>query len=1227
MKSKKKDWGIIILITAAFVIPLFPLTSSIEQTPMQEDYQISDYEPTVYFVGNPTPDNRTFENDGYPVLSVDANDSAGGNLTVNFYTNASGTSQLQYSWGCNAFVPYGCNGYWWTEQVQSMDKFGTKYYWSANVSNYPPNATWTNRSYWFVTKNSTAMTYNVTTTVWDSVNMTWENHVDANVGDIVTFRADIRCANTTDYNITLHTVNYDALEYYIPGSGRVTYFNGTTESKDPDWRNVGSDPSCFVNGHFSWQWNFTQEQSLTNFTRHMYVYYNMSVNNSNYSREYARLYLCGIDHEYWDSLNYTYSNDCYVGYQFNTSIDCGCNDSEASDWIVSEHVNRGDCTTPDCLDETWNEYETQWNSWRAFNTSTFGDEDWGWVYKYNNSDRLGLDSNHLSYTIANFSSANRSSSYIRARYNFEEPLNWTTSEEPFVGTIYSYFNSTTYDMVLYSFQYMALLSVIDGVLVDTVYGTNVVNQSDAHNYYDDAFWSCNATITENLDPAHLGGSNSGIWAKLVYNKIDDAWFYNAHLQAKAWGNTPWIEEPPGWMIDNYIQLSYTDLTCFGLVVWDPWHNSFSADFDFINEWRLNYSQNASHSLHNETLELNKTAPLLYFKAMNESAYWNEGNNYISAFFDYLMGGGSLGTFADKAYSCFRNLTNNISMEAKHSHSSAVVNCSYSSMYDNQNDSIYYYTFIKTNMTMMPFKNELIVHIEDTTDGSQDINDGALVAIDVDNDHVWSNNDKVLHWFWDGIQVRYNIYNGTTLWKSDIEGADPTVYATFDTAFPNTSLNWLFTYNTFLPMLHRYSYHRMYEVSIPLYYLEKGFVGSGNYLNENDTFGLNVMTIPWDPIYGSPDIGIVWENYNESIDQVLLGPGLLGTGTESLYTTWTNYMNITDGGSLFNFWFMGLWNGITNEQMQYWGHGRLGNETGYFNETYWSAELTKHCNVTNVTNIATYNLVNFSVNITNSGSQIIHGVKINDTFPSGCTFQICNLPLINVTNFYDNVWIFNITDSLAVGETFRLWITMNVSAYAAMNGTILYNFVNLTNPENANATANASFQYGTNNIPRIIWMYPVHTNATTPLLLANISVNITDSDGDTMYLNFSTNKTDTWTNSWSLIGTNTSITDGIYFSNQTFNNSPRFNTKWRWGQTKYYWRVNITDGKGWTNATYYFTTSGSRYDVNTNGIVNAIDLSFDWANCASFESYLGLYDVNNNGVVNAIDLSFIWANKT
>jgi len=59
--------------------------------------------------------------------------------------------------------------------------------------------------------------------------------------------------------------------------------------------------------------------------------------------------------------------------------------------------------------------------------------------------------------------------------------------------------------------------------------------------------------------------------------------------------------------------------------------------------------------------------------------------------------------------------------------------------------------------------------------------------------------------------------------------------------------------------------------------------------------------------------------------------------------------------------------------------------------------------------------------------------------------------------------------------------------------------------------------------------------------------------------------------------------------------PPVSNDWIWGETTYIWSVNVTDGNNWNNKTYYFTTSGSRYDVNNDDKVNFQDAGLIWIN--------------------------------
>jgi len=74
----------------------------------------------------------------------------------------------------------------------------------------------------------------------------------------------------------------------------------------------------------------------------------------------------------------------------------------------------------------------------------------------------------------------------------------------------------------------------------------------------------------------------------------------------------------------------------------------------------------------------------------------------------------------------------------------------------------------------------------------------------------------------------------------------------------------------------------------------------------------------------------------------------------------------------------------------------------------------------------------------------------------------------------------------------------------------------------------------------------------------LAITISDANSDTMNVIFRTNATGAWAN----IGTNNTVNNGTY--RQTTADMDSYNTK-------YWWSVNLTDGKLWTNNTYSFTT--------------------------------------------------------
>jgi len=102
-------------------------------------------------------------------------------------------------------------------------------------------------------------------------------------------------------------------------------------------------------------------------------------------------------------------------------------------------------------------------------------------------------------------------------------------------------------------------------------------------------------------------------------------------------------------------------------------------------------------------------------------------------------------------------------------------------------------------------------------------------------------------------------------------------------------------------------------------------------------------------------------------------------------------------------------------------------------------------------------------------------------------------------------------------------------------------------------------------------------------------------------------------------------DGGHYEESNTNLTAR-GTDFLWGDTQYQWWVNITDGSEWYNQSYWYNTTGSRYDVTNTGDVVPGDVSADWVHRAP-SPYIGIYDVDSTGDVVPTDISIIWANKT
>ena len=107
--------------------------------------------------------------------------------------------------------------------------------------------------------------------------------------------------------------------------------------------------------------------------------------------------------------------------------------------------------------------------------------------------------------------------------------------------------------------------------------------------------------------------------------------------------------------------------------------------------------------------------------------------------------------------------------------------------------------------------------------------------------------------------------------------------------------------------------------------------------------------------------------------------------------------------------------------------------------------------------------------------------------------------------------------------------------------------------------------------------------------------------------------------WETLATYIDVVDGTYSYIPSGHD-------WIWGNTTYIWSVNISDGVCWTNQTNYFSTDGSRYDVNSDGSVNFVDAGLTWIHRDTVVPYDGLYDVNQDGTVNFQDAGLVWIHR-
>ena len=218
-------------------------------------------------------------------------------------------------------------------------------------------------------------------------------------------------------------------------------------------------------------------------------------------------------------------------------------------------------------------------------------------------------------------------------------------------------------------------------------------------------------------------------------------------------------------------------------------------------------------------------------------------------------------------------------------------------------------------------------------------------------------------------------------------------------------------------------------------------------------------------------------------------------------------------------------------------------------------------------------------------------------------------------------------------------------FTPSNGTVIYNGTNETYNDTGLAKSTTYFytiwtwnetnaEYSTNNDTAsgttqgdiaICCSYPPNTSTGNSRPPTNVSIRVNGTGFD-VYLYFNNM---TGTSNVTTLFANWSSENTGYFSFDEFNWTTPGNevTDWIWGNVRYIWYVNVTDGSTWYNRSYYYDTDGSRYDVDGSGDVIASDASRTWSHRTGETTYNGIYDVNYGGDITATDASLVWANRT
>jgi len=338
----------------------------------------------------------------------------------------------------------------------------------------------------------------------------------------------------------------------------------------------------------------------------------------------------------------------------------------------------------------------------------------------------------------------------------------------------------------------------------------------------------------------------------------------------------------------------------------------------------------------------------------------------------------------------------------------------------------------------------------------------------------------------------------------------------------------------------------------------------------------------------------WSDYINISDEDddLDNPCMSMTLNGEIYVGYINETGLTPyGPTYYNYYNGTVWS--SRQQID----GSDGSCNGI--TTPWSFYPLNNSNPVNVPRTGNVFLYN------NQTSKSIHFINLTDTYWDSQDGQSWNKwnSESNPDTFAPWQWNFNFPNSTGYYEFYSI-------------------ARNLGDVEPAPDEADAACYYNPQNAPFDTYLpYPANQSTGIERPPTNLSILINSS---LLNITFYSYNITAYTPIWNTLRDWSNEEGNKRFSITQLSN---YSNNYLWGNTTYYWSVNVSNGSSWINNTYQYTTGGSRYDVVNSGDVTSTDVTNDWNHRIGEQVYDGIFDVDYSGDITATDCSLIWANRT